>query len=122
MTDEATMAPVTGVYAGLDRYEARQRVKDALSVRGLLVKVEPHRHSLGHCSRCGTVVEPRLSEQWFVAVTPLAQAAIAAVEDGRTRFVPASGFREAKRIRASPSASTGTMTSRAFSARCAGVR
>ncbi len=95
MTDAATISEAGGPYAGLDRYEARRRVKADLDAQGLLVKVEPHTHALGLCSRCETVVEPRLSEQWFVAVRPLAERAIAAVRDGRTRFVPernAKGF------------------------------
>lgn len=79
-----------GPYAGLDRWEARKKVLEDLAVCGLLEKEEPHQLSLGGCQRCGTVVEPRLSWQWFVKVEPLAQKAIAAVEDGRIRFVPES--------------------------------
>jgi valyl-tRNA synthetase len=92
---EARVTAAGGPYEGLDRYEARERVKRDLDAPGLLVSVEDHTHSVGHCSRCDTVVEPMLSEQWFVRVRPLADAAIAAVRDGRTRFVPernARGF------------------------------
>jgi len=88
MTDEATISANGGAYAGLDRFEARRKVKEDLDALGLLVKVEPRMHQVGHCSRCGTVVEPRLSDQWFVKVRPLAEAAAASVRDGRTAFVP----------------------------------
>ncbi|HUH08510.1 MAG TPA: valine--tRNA ligase, partial [Egibacteraceae bacterium] len=95
MTDEAAISAAGGPYAGLDRFAARERVKADLDALGLLVRVEQRVHSVGHCSRCGTVVEPRLSDQWFVNVGPLASKAIEAVRDGRTRFVPernAKGF------------------------------
>ncbi|CAN5288105.1 valine--tRNA ligase [soil metagenome] len=95
MTDEARINAHGGPYEGLDRFEARERVKRDLDALGLLVRVEQREHPVGHCSRCGTVVEPRLSDQWFVKVGPLAERAIAAVRDGRTRFVPernAKGF------------------------------
>ena len=84
-----------GRFTGMDRFEAREAVKEALAERGLLVRTEPYRHSVGHSSRTGAVMEPRVSEQWFVGVRPLADAAAAAVRDGRTRFVPernARGF------------------------------
>ena len=77
-----------GAYAGLDRYEARKRVLEDLTLQGLLEKEEPHALSVGTCQRCGTVVEPRLSPQWFVKIEPLAKPAIEAVEQGRTKFVP----------------------------------
>ncbi|HWB70596.1 MAG TPA: valine--tRNA ligase [Egibacteraceae bacterium] len=95
MTDGATISANGGAYEGLERFEARRRIKDDLAALGLLVRVEPRTHPVGHCSRCGTVVEPRLSDQWFVKVGPLAEAAAGAVRDGRTRFVPernAKGF------------------------------
>jgi valyl-tRNA synthetase len=88
MTDEAAINEAGGPYAGLDRLEARRRVKADLDALGLLVKVEEREHSVGHCSRCHTVVEPRLSDQWFVKVGPLAEVAAQAVRDGRTRFYP----------------------------------
>ena len=59
-----------------------------LEAAGLLEKVEPHTHAIGHCYRCDTVVEPRLSDQWFVQMKPLAEPALAAVRDGRVRFIP----------------------------------
>ena len=77
-----------GVYAGLDRFEARTRIVEDLDRQGLLVKVEEHTHNVGHCSRCQSVVEPRLSTQWFVQIQPLADEAIRAVEEGETKFVP----------------------------------
>jgi len=82
MTDEA------GPYAGQDRFAARRAVVEQLDADGLLERVEEHRHAVGHCSRCDTVVEPLVSTQWFVRIAPLAEPAIAAVKDGRTRFVP----------------------------------
>ncbi len=89
MTDEGRISQAGGRFAGMDRYEARAAVRAELEQQGLLVKVEAHEHAVGTCSRCGTVVEPRLSDQWFVAVTPLATDAVRAVEEGRVRFVPA---------------------------------
>jgi valyl-tRNA synthetase len=77
-------------FAGLDRFAARRRVVEELDAAGLLVGVESHAHAVGHCSRCRTVVEPRLSDQWFVKVRPLADKAARAVREGRTRFVPES--------------------------------
>jgi valyl-tRNA synthetase len=88
MNDDATINERGGQYAGLDRFAARVKVKEDLAALGLLVKVEERVSPVGHCERCHTVVEPRLSDQWFVKVAPLAEAAIAAVRDGRTRFVP----------------------------------
>ena len=79
-----------GPYAGLDRFEARKRVLGDLAAEGLLVAEKPHPLSVGTCQRSGTVVEPRLSPQWFVRTKPLAEPAIAAVEDGRVRIVPES--------------------------------
>ncbi|MFQ5876110.1 MAG: valine--tRNA ligase [Acidobacteriota bacterium] len=79
---------VPGPYRGLDRFEARRRVIADLEAGGHLLGVEEHRHNLGHCQRCGTIVEPRLSTQWFVRVQPLAEAAVRAVAQRRVRFVP----------------------------------
>ena len=75
-------------FRALDRLDARKRVIGELDQLGLLVQVEPHRHAVGHCYRCDTVVEPRLSDQWFVKMTPLAAPALAAYRDGRLRFIP----------------------------------
>jgi valyl-tRNA synthetase len=73
---------------GLDRFEARERIVEMLRASGRLVKVEPHQHAVRQCYRCDTVVEPRLSDQWFVKMKPLAEPALAAVRDGRIRIVP----------------------------------
>jgi valyl-tRNA synthetase len=73
---------------GLDRYEARRRVVAEFEAAGLLERVEGHRHAVGHCYRCNTVVEPRLSDQWFVRTEPLARPALAAYREGTLRFVP----------------------------------
>ena len=75
-------------FRGLDRFEARTRVVAALRELGLLEKTEPHRHAVAHCYRCGTIVEPRLSDQWFVRMAPLAAPALAAYRDGRLQFIP----------------------------------
>ena len=88
MTDEAHINDNGGRFAGMDRYEARAAVVEALRELDLIVGTEDHEHSVGHCSRCGTVVEPRLSDQWFVSVQPLAEKAIAAVEEEHTVFSP----------------------------------
>ncbi len=89
MNGDGTLNEAAGPYAGLDRFEARRRVVADLEARGLLARVEPHQHAVGHCYRCDTVVEPRLSRQWFVRMKPLAGPAIEAVRSGRVRFAPA---------------------------------
>jgi valyl-tRNA synthetase len=75
-------------YQGLDRFEARKRIVADLDALGLLVKIEPHKLSVGTCDRTGSVVEPRLSKQWYVKVAPLAEKATDAVRSGRTKIVP----------------------------------
>jgi valyl-tRNA synthetase len=77
-----------GIYEGLDRHAARARVLEDLEKLGLIEKIEDHAHSVGHCYRCTTVIEPYLSKQWFVKIKPLAAEAVKAVEDGRTNFIP----------------------------------
>jgi valyl-tRNA synthetase len=79
-----------GIYQGLERYAARAKVLEDLEAQGLLDKIENHAHSVGHCYRCSTVIEPYLSKQWFVKIKPLAEEAVKAVEDGRANFVPKS--------------------------------
>jgi valyl-tRNA synthetase len=88
MDERAVLNENAGPYAGLDRFEARERIVARLQDEGLLVKTEPHQVPLGRCQRCNTIVEPRLSRQWFVRIQPLAEPAIQAVEDGRIVFVP----------------------------------
>ena len=77
-----------GKYNGMDRYEARKAIVADLEEQGYLVKVEPYNHNVGCCYRCGTVVEPLTSPQWFVKMKPMAEAAIEVVKDGRIKFVP----------------------------------
>ena len=77
-----------GKYNGMDRYEARKAIVADLEEQGYLVKVEPYNHNVGCCYRCGTVVEPLTSPQWFVKMAPLAKEAINVVKDGRIKFVP----------------------------------
>ena len=88
MDDTGAMSAAAGRFAGLDRFAARTAVKDALDELGLLVEVKEHVHPVGHSQRSGVVVEPRLSDQWFVAVRTLADRAAEAVRDGRVTFVP----------------------------------
>ncbi len=78
-----------GRYEGMDRFECREALVEDLRQRGLLEKVEPHVHSVGHCYRCHSVVEPYLSEQWYVRTKPLAERAAKAARDGRVSFHPA---------------------------------
>ena len=77
-----------GKYKGMDRYEARKQIIKDLEDLGLLVKIEPHKHNVGTCQRCGTVVEPMVSKQWYVKMKPLAEPAIEAVKKGDVKFVP----------------------------------
>ena len=77
-----------GPFAGMDRFDARRAVKEALAEAGVLVGVEERTHAVGHCYRCGTVIEPILSMQWFVRVGPLAGPAMEVVRNDESRFVP----------------------------------
>ncbi len=79
---------VPAVYQGLDRFDARKRVVKDFEAAGLLDQVVDHTHSVPHCYRCDTIVEPRLSEQWFVKMKPLAEPALAASRNGDVRFTP----------------------------------
>ncbi len=88
MHADGTMNEGAGPYSGLDRFECRKRIVTDLTAAGLIEKIENHQHAVGHCYRCDTVVEPRLSLQWFVRMKPLAGPALDAVRDGRIRFVP----------------------------------
>ena len=87
---DGKMTAEAGEYAGLDRFEARKRIVARLEAEGRLVASEPHEINLGTCQRSGDVIEPFLSEQWFVKIQPLAEPAIRAVEDGTVRFAPES--------------------------------
>ena len=77
-----------GKYKGLDRFEARKAILKDLEELGLLVSTKKHNHAVGHCYRCNTVIEPRISEQWFVKMRPLAEKAIAAVKNGEIKLTP----------------------------------
>jgi valyl-tRNA synthetase len=88
MTESAQMNAAAGPYAGLDRMEARKRIVEDLKTLGLLERVENHSHSVGICDRCKTVVEPRISTQWFCKMKPLAEKAIHTVESGQIAIAP----------------------------------
>jgi len=91
MTPDGKMnekAGENGKYAGLDRFAARKKLVETLKEQGYLVNIEDHKHAVGHCYRCDTVVEPYVSTQWFVKIKPLAEPAIKIVEDGGIRFYP----------------------------------
>jgi valyl-tRNA synthetase len=85
---DGKLTEIAGKYAGLSREAARKQVVIDLEAGGYLVKVEPLNHAVGHCSRCSTVVEPYLSDQWFVKMDALAEPALKAVHDGKLKFVP----------------------------------
>ena len=85
---DGSLNAAAGPYAGLDRFAARQILWQDMRAAGLVVDEKPHVHEVGHCQRCHTIVEPLLSTQWFVKTKPLAEDAIAAVRDGRIKFVP----------------------------------
>ncbi|HUG47756.1 MAG TPA: valine--tRNA ligase [Candidatus Limnocylindria bacterium] len=89
MDDRARMTEAAGPFAGLDRYEVRRRILAELEARGELAAALPHEMIVGHCQRSDDVVEPRLKTQWFINVKPLAERAMAAVREGRTRILPA---------------------------------
>jgi valyl-tRNA synthetase len=86
--DDGRMTSEAGKFKGLDRFECRKVVVNALKEQGLLEKIEPYQHSIGHCYRCKTIIEPNLSKQWFIRTKPLAKKAIDAVKKGDTRIIP----------------------------------
>ncbi|MBI2909925.1 MAG: valine--tRNA ligase [Chloroflexi bacterium] len=88
LNPDGTMNENAGPYVGMERFQCRKAILADLERDGLLVKTDDYVHSVGHCQRCGTIVEPLVSKQWFVKITPLAIPAIDAVIDGRIRFVP----------------------------------
>ncbi|HEY7526643.1 MAG TPA: valine--tRNA ligase [Candidatus Limnocylindria bacterium] len=88
LDEDARLTDEAGEFAGLDRYDARARIIDRLREMGDLEGEAPHQLVIGRCDRCGTVVEPRLSVQWFVKVKPLAERALSSVREGRTRIIP----------------------------------
>ena len=88
LTEDAKIVNDYPEFAGLDRYEARKAIVDALDKEGALVEIEDYSHNVGTCYRCHTTVEPRVSKQWFVKMEELAKPAIEAVKSGKTKFVP----------------------------------
>ena len=88
MNDDGSMNAEAGVYEGLDRFAARERIVEDLRACGALVKIEPHSHNVGHCYRCKSTVEPIVSKQWFVRMEPLARPAIDAVARNKIKFTP----------------------------------
>ncbi len=90
MNDDATINAFGGEYEGMDLYEARKAIVAKLDEMGLLVKVEPHSHNVGTHDRCHTTVEPMVKPQWFVRMDEMAKPAIAALKEGRLKFVPES--------------------------------
>jgi valyl-tRNA synthetase len=89
--DDGKMTAAAGAaYSGLDRYACRKKVMEHLKSRGLIEKEEKYRHSVGHCYRCKTIIEPLSTLQWYVNTRPLAEAAMAAVREGKIRIIPSS--------------------------------
>ncbi|MFH0926187.1 MAG: valine--tRNA ligase [bacterium] len=88
MNPDATMNEAAGKYQGLDRFECRKMLVEDLKDEGLIEKIEDYQNKVGHCYRCKTVIEPTLSEQWFVRMKELAGPAIKVVEEGRLNIVP----------------------------------
>ncbi|QTA90888.1 valine--tRNA ligase [Desulfonema magnum] len=86
--DDGLMTDEAGEFKGLDRFECREIVVDKLRKEGLLEKIEPHKHNVGHCYRCKTIIEPNLSKQWFVSAKPLAEKAMDAVRNNETKIIP----------------------------------
>jgi len=85
---EGHMTPEAGPYEGMERFQCRDRIIEDFQRDGTLLKIEDYNHSVGHCYRCKTMVEPFLSKQWFVRTKPLAEPALKAVQEGRTRIIP----------------------------------
>jgi valyl-tRNA synthetase len=88
MDDQARINENGGPYKGMDRYEAREKILRDLEERGLMAGIKDHTLAIGKCDRCKTIVEPRLSTQWFIKIQPLADRAIQAVEKGEIKFTP----------------------------------
>ncbi len=88
MTTAGTMNDNAGPYTGLERYACREAIVRDFEKEGLLVKIEPYHHTVGHCQRCDTIIEPRISTQWFVRMKAMAEQAVAVVRDGGMRILP----------------------------------
>ncbi|NLC17519.1 MAG: valine--tRNA ligase [Clostridiales bacterium] len=88
MNYDGTMNELAGKYQGMDRYSARVAIVEDLKSQGLLQKIEPHKHNIGQCYRCDTVIEPIISEQWFVRMRELAKPALDVLDQNKLRFTP----------------------------------
>ncbi len=88
MDSDAKMNERAGKYAGMDRLECRKKILNELQDGGFLDKIEDYKHSVGHCYRCKTIIEPAVSDQWFVKMKPLAEPAISAIRQGEIELVP----------------------------------
>jgi len=88
MNDDATLNENAGEFSNMDRFEAREAILEVLEEKKLIEKKEPYKVSAGHCYRCHTIIEPRISPQWFVKMKPLAEPAIKAVEEDKIKFYP----------------------------------
>ncbi len=88
LNPDATMNENAGPYNGMDRFECRQKIVEDLKNEGLMDRIEPYSHAIGHCQRCQTIIEPIASKQWFVKMEPLARPAIQAVNEGRIKIIP----------------------------------
>jgi valyl-tRNA synthetase len=86
--DDGRMTAHAGPYAGMDRFACRNRLVEQLLAEGVVAKAEEYQHNIGHCDRCATIVEPKISMQWYLKIESLARPAIEVVEDGRVQFVP----------------------------------
>lgn len=86
--EDGRMTEEAGRYKGVDRYEAREKIVDDLTELGFLEKIEKHKHAVGHCYRCKTVIEPLQTVQWYVKIKPLAREAVKVVKEGRIKFIP----------------------------------
>ncbi len=88
MNEDATISENGGKYAGLDRYDARKAIIEDLEKEGYLVAIKDHNNAVGHCDRCGTIIEPLISKQWFVKMEDLAKPALDAAVNGDLNFIP----------------------------------
>lgn len=86
--EDGMMTENAGKYSGLDRFRCREKIVEELTEKKILEKIDAHTHQVGHCYRCNTIIEPYLSEQWFVKMQPLAQRAMKATENGEVKFYP----------------------------------
>ncbi len=88
MNPDGTLNENAGIFAGLDRFAGREKVLEELGKIGMLEKIEPHLHAVGHCDRCQTMTEPYVSKQWFIKIEPLARRAVDCVNSGRIKIIP----------------------------------